>query len=162
MKSLGLLIAAVALAVAAGCSGNATHAWAETRSCPVTVPNGRNGAAPAGFNHGNGSLWVALWRRGELVAGTLPEGSSRAEIKPDGSVDAKLGWWRDVEGELSIQGRRLDATAPPLRAAIPQGDGARGFQPSGLTFPTEGCWQVTGSAGEATLRFVTLVVKRMA
>jgi hypothetical protein len=83
-----------------------------------------------------------------------------AEIRPDGSIDAKLGWWRGVEGQLTIRGRRLDAPGPPLRAEIPEGYGVSGFQATGIIFPTEGCWRVTGKVGNATLSFVTLVVKR--
>lgn len=81
--------------------------------------------------------------------------------KADGSIDAKLGWWRGVGRQLTIRGRRLDAKAPPLRARIPQGYGWSGFQATGVIFPTEGYWQVTGRVGQATLRFVTLVVKRL-
>jgi len=32
------------------------------------------------------------------------------------------------------------------------------IKPSGITFPTEGCWQVTGRVGEASLTFVALVL----
>jgi hypothetical protein len=76
---------------------------------------------------------------------------------PDGSIVAKLGWWRAVEGRLSIAGQRLDAAAPPLRADVPAGYGSSGFQATGLTFPTPGCWRVIGSAGRASLTFVVLV-----
>jgi hypothetical protein len=34
-----------------------------------------------------------------------------------------------------------------------------GFQPSYLIFSTPGCWEVTGRVGEASLTFVTRVVK---
>jgi hypothetical protein len=34
------------------------------------------------------------------------------------------------------------------------------FQATGIIFPAEGCWQMTGKVGQATLRFVTLVIKR--
>jgi hypothetical protein len=165
---------AASLLVAVGCSGEtrqpssppptaqsvSTLSEQALRSCPATVPNGQHPASVEGFGHGNGSLWVALWPRGRLIAGTLPDGSSWAVIKPDGSIDAKLGWWRGVEGPLTIQGMRLDADAPPLRADISQGYGVSGFQPTGIIFPTEGCWRVTGEVGDATLSFVTLVVKR--
>lgn len=118
---------ALAVSTAPGCSGRAdksasppsaaqsvpTLSPEAKRSCPVTVPNGQDPAKNAGFNHGNGSLWIALWPHGKLVAGTRPDGSSLAEIRPDGSIDAKLGWWRGVEGQLTIRGRRLDA--PPRR-----------------------------------------------
>jgi hypothetical protein len=71
----------------------------------------------------------------------------------------KWWWWRGVRGSLLITGRRLDAAAPPLRADIPSGYGDIGFQSTALTFPTEGCWEVTGTVGNTELTFVTLVVK---
>jgi hypothetical protein len=177
MKALRLtqtVALAIAVSTAPGCSDRAdksssppsaaqpvTTLSAEAkRSCPVTVPNGQHPSKNAGFNHGNGSLWIALWPHGKLVAGTRPDGSSMAEIRPDGSIDAKLGWWRGVEGRLTIRGRRLDAPAAPLRADIPQGYGVSGFQATGIIFSTEGCWRVTGAVRDATLSFVTLVVKR--
>jgi hypothetical protein len=130
MKTLSVAATflAVALTTVLGCSGGADTAQsrsksqsAETlsgqakRSCPVTSPNGKHPTKNAGFNHGNGSLWVALWPHGKLVAGTFPDGSSRAEIRSDGSIDAKLGWWRGVEGEFD---HRRSATRCP-RAATP-------------------------------------------
>jgi hypothetical protein len=53
----------------------------------------------------------------------------------------------------------LDGAAPPLSTSIPDGYGPTGFQASGVTFPTEGCWEVTGRVGNASLTFVTLVLK---
>ncbi|HLC03673.1 MAG TPA: hypothetical protein VJK02_11595 [Anaerolineales bacterium] len=72
----------------------------------------------------------------------------------------KFPWWRGegVVGKLEIKGRRLDGHAPPLRAEIPEGYGDTGFQSSSLIFPTAGCWEVTGHAGDAELTFVTRVV----
>jgi hypothetical protein len=128
---------------------------ADARRCPVTRPNG---AAPprvgaqAGVNHGNTKLWTALW----------PGGVIRAEpdyVDKDGSIHMKFGWWRGVSGRLSIQGRRLDGQAPPLRAEVSDGYGDRGFQASGVIFPTEGCWEITGQVGTARLTFVNFVIK---
>ena len=118
--------------------------------CRITKPNGSRppGSTFGAEFHGNGSIWVGTWYANVVVW-------SRAA---DGSVTAKFGWWRGVPGELRIEGHRLDAAAPPLVAHVPEGYGDSGFQASGITFPTEGCWQVTGRVGEASLTFVTLVL----
>jgi hypothetical protein len=123
------------------------------------VPAGA-GFSAAGFNYGNARVRVSLWRRGTLIAGILPNGGAMAIIRPDGSISAKLGWWRGLPGgKLEISGRRLDAAAAPLRANVPDGYGALGFQPSGLVFPTTGCWRITGTVGRAGLTFVVKVTK---
>ena len=121
-------------------------------TCPLTLPNGRTPTKAAGMNHGNGRMWTALWPHNVVIA----EPDYQRE---DGSVGMKWPWWRGVKGDLAIEGRRLDGEAPPLRADIPGGYGDKGFQPSGIYFPTEGCWQVTGKAGRAELTFVTLILK---
>jgi hypothetical protein len=69
-----------------------------------------------------------------------------ATVNPDGSIEVKFGWWRSGGRKIRISGRRLDAHAPPLRAHVPGGYG-RGFQATGLTFPTAGCWSVMPPAG---------------
>ena len=134
-------------------------------SCPVTLPNrtvrGDAGFTAAGFNYGSKRLRAHLhWTRGTLTAGTLPDGGATAVVNEDGSIWVKVGWWRGVPGRLAIEGRRLDAAAPPLRSDVPSGYGSRGFQPTGLVFPTVGCWQVVGNVGDATLTFVVRVAKR--
>ena len=111
------------------------------------------------FNYGNDRIRVALVPEdGRLVAGRLAGGGTRATINPDGSIDAKFGWWRAGSGKIKIEGRRLDAPAPPLVAHVPDGYSA-GFQATGLTFPTVGCWQVTGRYAGAKLTFTVLVSK---
>ena len=129
---------------------------AKDAGCPVTLPGGDLPAAAEEFNYGTGQMAVVLWPRGTLLAGRLPDGGSFAEVRKDGSIAAKLGWWR--EGLLRVEGRRLDRRAPPLRASIAS-DYPPGFQPSTLIFPTTGCWEVTGRAGDSALTFVVRVRK---
>jgi len=119
--------------------------------CKVTHPNGSqppDGNIGGPNVHGNGSLWVAISTENVVVGD--PDAS--------GAVRNKFPWWRGVSGSLRIEGRRLDGTAPPLSATIPDGYGSTGFQASVVLFPTEGCWEVTGRAGEASLTIVTLVL----
>ena len=68
----------------------------------------------------------------------------------------KVGWFRPAGAELKITGRRLDAQAPPLEAHVPCCYPTQ-FQATGLTFPTEGCWEVTAKAADSTLTFVVQV-----
>jgi hypothetical protein len=121
-----------------------------TLTCPLTRPNRSvpPGSTAGSEFHGNGEIWVGLWTANVVVW----------DRHEDGSIHAKFGWWRGVPGQLRIEGRRLDAPAPPLQAHIPSGYGDQGFQATGLIFPTEGCWEVTGRVGHASLTFVTLVL----
>jgi hypothetical protein len=158
---LGLLLAA-GLCAAVVPAARATPIAAS--ECAGTVPtrSTRSGPTPsaASFNYGNARLRVQLgWPNGHLAAGILPGGGSRATVEDDGSIHAKLGWWRGAPGRLRITGRRLDAVAPPLVAHVPTGYGRRGFQPTGLVFPTVGCWRVEGRVGDARLTFVVKVSK---
>jgi len=142
----------------------ATAALPVPAACRVTLPNGSQnpGELPScagrrfpnevnGFrgNHGNGKLWVTLPADGKFLI--TPE--------EDGSLGQKIPWWRGVCGRLTITGRRLDAPAGPLRASVPEGYGEAGFQASGAYFPSEGCWEITGRAGDAELTFVAEVQK---
>jgi hypothetical protein len=128
------------------------------KRCPGTRPSRRPPFPGESFNYGNRYLGVAMWRRGRLVASR--GGQTWGQIARDGSIRAKLGWWRAVPGRLYIVGERLDAPAPPLRASIPAGYGIRGFQSTGLIFPTPGCWRVVGSLSGHELEIVVLVKKR--
>jgi hypothetical protein len=129
------------------------------KRCPVTIANG-NGPPGEGSSpsyHGNGVLWTAL-PPGGIDKGGTPE--------PGGWTSQKYPWWTvGTTGELTIQGWRVDAPAPPLRARIGSGvpetpfaavPGGR-FWSSGIYFPTEGCWQVTGRVGRTSLTFVVVM-----
>jgi hypothetical protein len=128
--------------------------------CAVTTPNG----IAAGEDHadsgsyGNAQVSVGpfgLWPDGTVVF----KPGSAGFITRDGSLGMKFGWRRGVSGQLRIEGRRLDAVAPPLRSEVPGGYGGRGFQATYVIFPTPGCWEVMGHVGDATVTFITRVVK---
>jgi hypothetical protein len=139
--------------------------------CPVTLANGSTppGERPSPGYHGNGALSTALWPNGRVVF----EPGGPGSVEPDGSLSMKWPWWWDVGRQLTIKGRRLDGAAPPLRAEAPGGrrldvppstDSSTAlevtrFQATALIFPSEGCWEVTGNVGDASLTFVVLVVK---
>lgn len=155
---------ALAAAFAIGIGQLDRPSTANTGSCAATVPNqivrSGDGMSAAAFNYGNASLRANIWPHGTLPAGTLPDGGVWATVNPDGSISAKLGWWRGAPGgRLVIRGHRLDGLASPLHAHVPAGYGSRGFQPSGVTFSTTGCWQVVGKVGRARLAFVVKVTK---
>jgi hypothetical protein len=129
--------------------------------CPVTMPNGNGppGERRSSSHHGNGALWTGLPADDGIDRGGVPE--------PDGSTSQRYLWWTaGTEGGLAIEGRRLDtAVAAQLRARIDSGvpdtpfadvpDGS--FWSSSISFPTEGCWQVTGRVGTASLTFVVFM-----
>ncbi len=160
MKRKTRLLALAMLMLSFSTSGWLVSAAAQANDlppCPVTKPNGNTPPRerPGGRHHGGDGLWTVLWPDGTVVF--RPGGSGF--VQEDGSLSMKFPWWRGREGQLRIEGRRLDGSAPPLRARIPNGYGATGFQATALIFPTPGCWEVTGRVEEANLTFVTLVVK---
>lgn len=125
--------------------------------CPVTQPQ----AAPPEIGerlfgsmsaYGNDELWVGGLGQDGLMA------FDQGAVHSDGSIGTKLGWWRNVSGSVEISGRRLDAPAPALHGQGSDGYGNIGFQASGVNFPTEGCWEVTGRVGDAEMTFVTYVI----
>jgi hypothetical protein len=127
---------------------------ADAKRCPVTVPRG---TGPADGSFGNGKLRVGgLWPHGVVAV------DPRSDfVDSQGRVRMKFPWWRMTRGALSITAHRLDMPAPPAQVDVPDGYGLTGFQASAVTFPTDGCWQLTGAAGQASLTFVTFVIKRI-
>lgn len=70
----------------------------------------------------------------------------------------KFWFWRAVPGDpLTLEGRRLDDSAPPLRSHIPAGYDSY-FQATSLIFTSEGCWEVTAETTYGSMTFVVLVI----
>ena len=68
----------------------------------------------------------------------------------------KYPWVKPFGSQLVVQGRRLDGDAPPLWVDIAP-DYFRDFQPSFITIPTAGCWEIEARAGTSALRFVLYI-----
>jgi hypothetical protein len=137
----------------AACTANAP-----TPTPPPCTPTLPNGLTPPGedaheLNHGNGRLWTVLWPSGVLVAG--PE-----NVLDDGRIAMKFPWFRSPEtrGPLEVTGHEVSSGAM-VAVEIPDGYGQGRFQPSGLIFPTEGCYEIVAESGDASLTFVTQVRK---
>jgi len=119
-------------------------------SCPVTIPRvGSSGR----FTYGNGLLSTTLPPDGIVVP---------ARREPDGSLFWKPGWLpRGIRGELTVRGERIDAPSPPMRVlAVRWGyssDG-QGSWATASTFPSEGCWRISGRVGDISLSYIVKVV----
>jgi hypothetical protein len=117
-------------------------------ACPVSTPvqdrppddaHSSTFASPNGTWYANDNRTIWAWWWGKTSTG-----------------DYKVLWVRPVGAQLKISGRRLDADTPALTAWVPGGY-HYSFQASGITFPTDGCWEITASAGDARLKFVVRV-----
>jgi hypothetical protein len=117
-----------------------------------SLPNDVGG--PGGYQ--NDALWTNVWMWGEDGVILAP---GDGHITEDGAfIEMKWAWYRFKPGTLTITGHRLDGSAPPLEAWVPDGYGVDGgFHVSGITFPTTGCWEITGHLGEDSLTFVVWV-----
>lgn len=133
-------------------------------ACPVTRPNVfyPPGFLPdiemAGYNVRNreATLWARLEPEGALLF--YPGGPGRVE--PDGSLSGDMSWYRmGLTGPLRVEGRRLDAPAPPLSTASVGEGPETGAQTVRLTFPTEGCWALTARVGAHALTVVIRVIR---
>jgi len=129
-------------------------------SCPVTktavdyeLPSVLRGTK--GSWYGEGELWVAI---PTFVANSA-----------NGSYQLKHPWVTlDEQGEFTsdygpptVHAQRLDAGGNSDGfsggyAATPKGFE---FWPTGIDFPSTGCWQIVGAYGESTVRFVVRVRK---
>ena len=134
-------------------------------SCPTSHPNLTKSpdehyiSAEGGLGNTEANLFTVLWPGGVVLF--YPGGPG--QINLNGSLEMKWLWYRTVPGEIVITGRRLDAPALTMPEVILRGKsdgyGETGFHPSRLVFPSEGCWEVTAKVKEASLQFVTLLVK---
>jgi hypothetical protein len=124
-------------------------------SCPVTEPEWLLAPDDPAVNNppAHGYYFVnedqSIW----ASAGWTDSEYSKFSEMEDG---VKVGWFRPEGAELTVTGQRLDEEASSLEADLPCCYPTR-FQASGLYFPTEGCWEVTARAEDASLTFVVWI-----
>jgi hypothetical protein len=126
--------------------------------CPVTQPSGD---WPQGLEgdrwYGNDKLWVSLPPGGLLRV-------APSQVRPDGTLFDKPGWMpTGVRGSLTVRGRRIDAHAPALRVhSVNWGYSStgRGSWRSAISYPSEGCWKLTGRVRDISISYV-LKVERL-
>ena len=144
---------------------SATQPGAAAGTCPATLNRALPTDAQSWFGE---NARIGIWSDRLFTA--LPADSTGAIvfrpggpgfILPDGSLGMKFLWLKGpgLRGSLAVEGKRLDASAPPLRSNIPSGYEDTDYQPSSLIFSTTGCWDVTAQVVQTKLTFVTRVVR---
>ena len=129
----------------------------------------RNGQTPPGeskspYDFGNGGLWTLLPIDGKLAVSMTrlaPPGTVFGELRGDGSIATKFrgGGQSPRDDTFGSSAGGLDRHAKPLRASVAPGlTRARHFWATRIIFTTQGCRQVTGTAGTQTLTFVVQVM----
>ena len=135
--------------------------------CPVTAPQdppyvppepySPNSPFPESFWYGTNSLWTLLPQSGMWTG--LPHSSH--------GYGQKVFWWRggyiwneEPEPQIAVTAERLDAPAPLFHSSV----GTNAYDSdigsamlTGVTFPSLGCWKVTGEYRDAELRFVVWI-----
>lgn len=133
-------------------------------TCAVTAPNRHPLPKRTADNvipepplswYGNGSVGTMLWPEGRAVF--RPNGPGK--VLNDGSLQMKFLWLKEPGARLAITGHRVDAPSIALRAQVDHQFDAADFQPSFLIFSGPGCWTVTADVGNASLTFITDVVR---
>jgi hypothetical protein len=140
------------------------------KTCPLTKPPDPAFVPPSPYpkEADSHSFWFGtekLWTR-------LPtDGTWRGlphYTPSDPTFRQKLFFWRlgyssrsGLKPRLTMTGRRLDASAPPLEAdeanAGWQQDQEHPFMVTGVNFPTLGCWELTADYQGDRLTFVVWV-----
>ena len=137
-------------------------------SCPITVAQNPPFIPPSPYDslgfegnfwYGSNSLWTAVRQDG--IWWGLPH-------NPSGYTQ-KVFWWREgyiwneePEPEIAVTAERLDKPAPLFEASRGTNAYASDIESAmltGVTFPTLGCWKITGKYGDAELSFVVWVTQ---
>lgn len=127
-------------------------------SCPVSSHvTGHPAGGPFGNNdwyaNADRTIWATFWGW-DFVRRGPDEPDPQTGYVPG----HKVLWYKPSDSPLTVTGRRIDGNAPPLGYDIARDPRPRGpIQPSGIYFPTAGCWEIDAKAGRAELHLVVLV-----
>jgi hypothetical protein len=146
--------------------------------CPVTSPNDSEPPPPAWIaerNREGDTLLLATNRatigNGKLWATLPPEGVFWITPSSKNSLLwTRVHWWKGIRGRLTIEGKRLDGPAGPLQVGeeiisyrrlvhVPVDPNRTGNQSTGVIFPSEGCWKITGKIDDVSASELTFVVE---
>jgi hypothetical protein len=164
-RSTTVIIAYAIAAMIAPAKLEAQRLADDESSCPVTqpptprfVPASRFPTAPysSDFYFGSEKLWVRL-----------PNRPWRGVDAPNGGRRVKFPWFADDLGleesrspDLSITGRRLNASAPPLNVEGPHLAWTTYYAlTSALIFPSTGCWEISAKRKDTQIKFVMWVAQ---
>ncbi len=146
----------------------AVPAFADPVSCQTTDTSISRVNVPGSSAPGFGRVWYGSEKLAVLIS---VDGHWLVQSAERNYFD-KLWWWRkgyvwreETSPNLIVIARRLDGDAPDVRVdrttnALVANDVS--LMLNGLSFPTAGCWEVTGTYRETSLTFVTLVGERNA
>jgi|SRR5579863_7985032 len=131
-------------------------------TCPVTKPSDHPFVPPPpyrpspgfAFWFGSDTLWTTL-----MSDGISGQGEKSFWFSQEWSH--YRGWIPDkVAMKLTITARRLDAPVPPpeISAGPTFNRDWKAFMLGGISFPTPGCWEITGRYEDAQVQYVVWVV----
>lgn len=128
----------------------------EAAGCPVTLPASAWIADLTGLNPLPPSRFSWYGDRNVLAVDLPIDGVYRINAESS-NLGAKVAWFKYLAGAVDITARRVDGSAPDIKTKTTDGYRPTGFNPSGIEFSSEGCWQVTGSLQGHALIFVMFV-----
>lgn len=142
MLRSGVILSLLVMALAAATPENtASH------PCPLTAPI--RSTPTGGSSDGMTGWWYTNSDR------TIWAGWDAVRMRA-GAEGNKVLWSRPKGSTLTVSARRLDGDSAEATIDLPCCYGGR-MQAGGISFPTDGCWEITAKAGDSELVFVTLV-----
>ena len=138
-------------------------------TCPVTRPPNPSFVPPSPYpaTTGPGAFWFGTQKLWTVLPTSGEWRGLKGYTSTDLSYRQKLMWWRqgyDWKAEprphLTVTGRQLDASEPPLIISGPSNgynEQTKSFMIVAADFPTLGCWEITADYKGDKLSYVVWV-----